>query len=195
MTIVKSSEISKAGKHPSRRHNQRERKLLETSNQFTPAASADWDSAPVSVDGAVNELASKVRAMECVVATYDFAVQGGAQGAKALGVTLPNKFVVVSVVAHVITAITDGAGASPTLQLLAATDNISSLSPVIVEADSAGSCRIQSALPIVTVAGPAVSVEVPPIITTGARALNATISTADLTAGKVRFFIFGFQSI
>ena len=193
--IDNSTEVSAARAFPSRRFGVRERKLLECAQEIDVAASANWDSTPTTISGAIDELASKVRAMECIVATYDKVSMSGTAGAVALSVTIPDNFVVTSIIAHVITAITDGAGGSPTIQLTAATDNITSLSPSISESDSAGVCRIGGACPALVTSGPGTTTEIAPIVTTGARALSATIASANLTAGKIRWFIFGFQSI
>jgi hypothetical protein len=64
MTIDKAAELAAAGDWPSRRHNARERKLIETVESFTPAVAGDWSPAPASQDDAIDQLADRVAASE-----------------------------------------------------------------------------------------------------------------------------------
>ncbi len=66
MAITKSTEISGVGNYPSQRHRQRERKVIDTANQYSPNDSTDWTllpgnpSAPSTQDGALDVLAAAV---------------------------------------------------------------------------------------------------------------------------------------
>ena len=64
MAISKSTEASAAGNWPARRHNQRERKVIETVESFTPTTAGDWDTSPTTQDAALNELGSRVSDIE-----------------------------------------------------------------------------------------------------------------------------------
>lgn len=60
MATSKATELTRASTHPhpSRRHQIREAKVIETAEQYTPAVSSDWDTAPTTQDGALDALAA-----------------------------------------------------------------------------------------------------------------------------------------
>jgi len=64
MAISKSTEITGAGTWPARRHNQRERKLLETAESYSPTTSGDWPVQPTDQDDALDKLASRAKDLE-----------------------------------------------------------------------------------------------------------------------------------
>lgn len=70
MAIDKKSELARTKKYPARRLSQRERKTLETAEQFeaATAAVASWEqintSVPATVMAALDALALKVKDLE-----------------------------------------------------------------------------------------------------------------------------------
>lgn len=58
MTISKKAEIANASRYPSRRLNQRERKVVEVSEQYEASTPSDWSSNPATIGEALDSLAS-----------------------------------------------------------------------------------------------------------------------------------------
>lgn len=184
MAIVKQNEIAAAGNYPAFRLNQRERKVLQTSNQYVPAVSADWGAtAPATLDEALNQIAASGAAdangMATVSVVYDFSVNGGATGSIPLGVSLPDNAVVTEVIRDEVTACTS-TGSTGTIQLTVPTDG--ALEQTALTADG-------GAVTLASSGGSAV-----PKKTTAARVLQVTIATNPLLAGKIRYFVRYYRS-
>lgn len=113
------------------------------------------------------------------VATWSFAVDGGAQTTTSLGVTLPDNAIVTRVVEDITTDCTS-AGSNATIKLVLPTDGDLSANQTC-DGSNAG---VASVLPSGT-----------PVKLTAARALSVTIGTAAATAGVARWFIYYVQSI
>ena len=66
MAISKSTELTDVRKYPSKRHRQRERKVIETAESYTPNDSTDWTllpgnpTAPSTQDDALDKIAAAV---------------------------------------------------------------------------------------------------------------------------------------
>jgi len=78
MAIVKANEIAKAPFYPTKQHNPRERKLLETADQFAPADATAWgDSAPATVTAALNAIAGSnvVKTIKVVAEVVDNVIE------------------------------------------------------------------------------------------------------------------------
>lgn len=180
--IVKATEIAGAYNYPSNKLNQRERKVLEVSDQYAPATAANWSPAPATIEAALDQLAANNSGgvLKAVSVTYDFSVNGGAVGAIPLGVSLPNKAVVVEVIRDEVTAATS-TGSTGTIQLTLPTDG--ALEQTALTADG-GSPSLASS------GGSAV-----PKKTTASRQLQVTIATNPVTAGKIVYFVRYYQSI
>lgn len=108
------------------------------------------------------------------VATYDFTTLGGVTGLIGLGVTIPDKSVVISAYVDVITAPTSAAStATIGLGVNAAADL---LAPVVVS----NAQWTPAAVKATTVLGSAATC----IKTTAARQLTMTVAVQNLTAGR-----------
>ena len=175
MSINKKTEIAQAPTYPSHRHNPRERKVLETSNQYAPANASDWATAPAIIDDALDALAAANSGgkLKTLSVTYDFSVNGGAVGAVSLGASLPAKAIVVEVIADVLTQV----AGSGNIKLTVPTEG----------ALQTGSIDSSDAV------GPQFATAAAPVKTAAARALQATIASAVVTAGKVQFFVRYYQ--
>lgn len=175
MAINKQSEISGAGQYPANRLNQRERKVLEVSNQFDPSTPSDWESAPATIDEALDSLAATNSggALKSTTATYDFSVQGGAIGSHSLAVSLPDNAIIVETIIDVLTPVV-GSG---TVQLTVPTDGALQANDI----DSGDS------------AGPLDDSLAAPKKLTAARTMQATIAGAIVTAGKIQYFVRYYQ--
>jgi hypothetical protein len=173
MAIVKQTEIAGAGKYPNNKLNQRERKVVEVTNQYAPGTSGDWATVPATIDAALNSLSSSGVASTNGPATasvvWDFAVNGGAVSSIPLSVTLPDNAIIVEVIADVITQIT-GSG---TVQLTTPTDGAIQAG-TLATADTAIPKTVSPAAPKKL---------------TAARVVQVTIATAVVTAGRIRFHI------
>lgn len=70
MAIVKATEVARAPNYPNLRHNARERKVLETADQYSPANAAVWGAVPpATVTAALDQVAgsSLVKTVQCVL--------------------------------------------------------------------------------------------------------------------------------
>lgn len=118
-------------------------------------------------------------------AIYDFGVSGGVQGDIALlddggnAAILPLGAVVTEVLAYVVTAVTSAGSATVALKLLAGGD--------MMAATAKASLTIGAFIDGVPV-GTAATTKGPVVSATGTQ-LKATVGTADLTAGKIQFFV------
>lgn len=178
-TIVKATELAGAGNYPANRLNKRERKVLETAEEYAPAVAGNWGATPpTTLTGALNSLAATgvaaANGMSVATAVYDFATLGGAVSTISLGVALPNKAVVVEVIRDEITACTS-TSSTGTIQLVLPTDG--ALEQTALTADG-GSVTLASS------GGSSV-----PKKTTAARNLSVTIATNAVLAGKIRYFV------
>lgn len=184
MAISKSAELAGAGPYPANRHNQRERKLLETSESYSPSTAADWtglpgvSEAPSTQDAALDTLAGQANAgqMKTVKAQYDYSVDGSGTSI-GLGVTLPDNSVVINVSEEVLTDIDSSSGTS-TVKLNIPTDGDIG-SDITADGSNAGFTvgRADFATP-----GDWVK-------TTAQRELTLVSDVDDLTAGKVSFWV------
>lgn len=179
MSINKKTEIAQAPAYPAFRHNPRERKVLETSNQYAPTTSADWgSSAPATLDAALDQLASSgagaANGMAVASVVYDFSVNGGAVGVIPLSVSLPSKAVIVEVIRDELTSCTS-TGSTGTIILGVPTEG--ALEQTALTADG-------GAVSLASSGGTAV-----PKKLAAARTLQVTIATNPITAGKIRYFV------
>lgn len=176
--INKQTEIAGAWNYPENRLNQRERKVLEVGNQYDPATPADWATAPTNIDEALDALAASgaaaAQGMAVASATYDFSVQGGAQGTISLDVDLPDNAIIVEVIRDELTAATS-AGSGATIILNVPTDG--NLEQTALTANG-GSPSLASS------GGTAL-----PKKLTAARTLQVTIAVEDVTAGKINYLV------
>ena len=180
--IVKSVEIANDYNYPTNRLNMRERKVLEVANTYVPAVPANWAVQPANQDAALDALAAGGAATinQVVSAVYDFSVSGGAVGTITLPVTLPNKAVVLSVYRDVVTPVTS-TGSTGTVLLGLPTDG--ALEQTALTANGA-------AISVASTAGTAA-----PKKTTAARAVQVTIGTNPVLAGKINYIIHYYVSI
>lgn len=179
MAIVKSTEIAAAGNYPAFRTNQRERKVLQVSNQYVPTTSTDWGSSvPATHDAALDALAAagggSPNGMATATVVYDFAVNGGVVGAIPLSVTLPSKAIIVEVIRDELTACTS---TSSTGTIILGTPTDGALEQTALTADG-------GAVTVASSGGSAV-----PKKLTAARVLQVTVATNAILAGKIRYFI------
>lgn len=178
MAINKKTEIAQAPQYPALRHNPRERKVLETSNQYVPADSADWATAPATIDDALDALAASgaaaAQGMAVASVEYDFSVDGGAVGSIPLGVSLPDNAIIVEVIRDELTAATS-AGSGATIILNVPTDG--NLEQTALTANG-------GAVTLASSGGTAV-----PKKLTAARQLQVTIAVEAVTAGKIIYHV------
>lgn len=177
--ISKSQELAGAGNYPAYRLNQRERKALQTAEEYNPASPSSWGTTPPATqDAALDALAANGAGAQFGMATvsvvWDFSVNGGAVGTIPLAVTLPSKAIVVEVVRDVLTAPTS-TSSTGTIQLTLPTDG--ALEQTAKTADGTGAGATESG-------GSAV-----PKKTTAARVAQVTIATNAVLSGKIRYFI------
>lgn len=178
-TIVKATELAGAGSYPANRLNQRERKVLQTAEEYAAASAANWGgTAPTTITSALDALASSgagsTHGQATASAVYDFSVLGGTVGTISLGVNLPSKAVVTEVIRDELVACTS-TSSTGTIKLVVPTDG--SLEQTALTADG-GSVTLAST------GGSAV-----PVKTTAIRALSVTIATNAVLAGKIRYFV------
>lgn len=175
-TINKATELAGAGNYPSNKLNQRERKVLQVADSYSPATPADWSSPPTSMESALDALAAANQggSLKSTSVTYDFSVNGGAVGVIPLSVSLPNKAIIVEVIRDEVTAATS-TGSTGTILLGVPTDG--ALEQTALTADG-GSPSVASS------GGTAV-----PKKLTAARTLQVTIATNPVTAGKINYYI------
>lgn len=150
-----------------------ERFALAMADKYEPAAPSNWASAPDSVVEALDAIAAAypigsagaVGSAKTVSALYDFSVNGGAVGARDLGVAIPDNAIILEVVSDVLTQVAGGGTAALEVGAVA-------LSPDLV-GDSVG---VYSHLPAIAK------------ITTPGN-LELQVAGGAVTAGKVRFFV------
>lgn len=170
----KKTEISGASAYPSNRLGQRERKVLQVSDQYEPINPDNWTTQPEDMDDAIDMLAEAVKVVKGLTVVYDFSIQGGTIGNLPLGVSLPDNAIIVEVVRDETTSATS-AGGTGTILLSVPTEGALEQSPLTANggapsvANSGG-----SALPVKLAA---------------VRELQVTIATEAVTAGKVHYFI------
>lgn len=166
---TKSTEINRSPAYPARKHNRRERKLLQTAAGYTPTTTGDWAVAPAYVDDALDQIAAQTP--KTVQVTWNFATNGGAIGTIPLGVTLPNNAIITSVVTDVTTATTGTA--TGTIQLNVPTDGNLGVATV----SNNQTAEVVQVIPT------------SPTKLTGARQLQATIATQTFTAGVITWSV------
>ena len=177
MAIDKKAEIAGAPAYPASRLNARERKVLETADQYVPAVAGNWPVAPTGVDDALDKAAARLadvstNAREAlVVVEYDFDEDGGAVSDIDLGVTVPAGAIITEVISDVLVA-PDSGTSDGTLRLNVPTDG--NLSAAITADDGASGVSAESE---------------PPVKLAADRELRVTIATAALTAGRVRYHV------
>lgn len=110
------------------------------------------------------------------VATYDFAVNGGAVGDIALSLVLPNKALILDGMVYVETACTSGGSATVALKLQSGAD--------IMAATAVASLTTNALINVVPVGTAATALRL-----TAQRTLTVTVGTAALTAGKLHAFL------
>jgi hypothetical protein len=167
--VAEGLKVTKSGQ----RLSKAERLLLASADKYEPAAPSNWASAPDSISEAIDAIAAaypvgsagEVGAAKTVSALYDFSVNGGAVGARDLGVAIPDNAIILEVASDILTQVVGGGTAALEVGAVA-------LSPDLV-GDSAG---VYSHLPAVVK------------ITTPGN-LELQVSGGAVTAGKVRFFV------
>lgn len=114
-------------------------------------------------------------------AEWDFAVDGGTQGAIGLGVTIPDNAIIVGGFVEVITTLADGSSdlAKGALSILAANDLVTSTT--IADGADLWDAGIQSIVPAGTGATA--------IKLTSAKEITFTIADVDITAGKFNVWL------
>lgn len=178
--LNKAQELAGAAleNYPANRLNNRERKALQTAEEYTPAVPSNWGTPPTSQDQALDALAASGSTspypQQTTTAVYDFSVQGGTVGNHSLGVNLPNKAVVTEVVRDIITT-ADSVSHTGTIQLGVPTDGFLEQSALTCDGSDMGQA---------STGGTAL-----PKKTTAVRALSVTIATNNLTAGRIRWFV------
>lgn len=182
-TINKANEILLAGNYPAFRLNQRERKVLQTAEEYAPAIPSNWGSTPpatlsAALDALATSGAPSAFGMRTVSAVWDFSVNGGAIGTMSLGVSLPSKAIVAEVIRDIETT-ADSTGHTGTIQLVLPTDGALEQSALAANGSDSGQASS---------GGTAL-----PKKATAARALSVTIATAALTVGKIRYFVRYYQ--
>jgi len=108
-----------------------------------------------------------------ITVTYDFDVDGGAQGTIALGPVFPIGTIIQSGVLEVVTGLT-GATATVGVQIQAADD-------IIADAAISGAPWVSAGLADIVPVGTAATMKQ---VATTAKQVSVVITTADLTAGK-----------
>lgn len=185
MAITKSTELSGAGDYPSNKHNQRERKLLETAESYSPNASSDWTSlpgvtsAPSTQDSALDTLANQaaqVGTLKSVKVEFDASTDAKTVGTHGMGITIPDNAIVLYVVQDVLTDLAS-AGSTGTFRLNLPTDG-NLAAAITADGSNAG---VTDGTPAWTAATA--------VKTTAAREVSYTIATEALTAGKLQALI------
>lgn len=118
------------------------------------------------------------------VSTYDFAVDGGSQGAIAIGDALPDNALVLGGFVDVETTCTDGASDTATiaLSIVGANDIVSAIA--INDGSNPWDAGQQAIIPKFN------TPESTSVKLTAANQVDVTIATADLTAGKFHVHLF-----
>ena len=178
-TINKYNEIALAGKYPFYRLNQRERKALQTAEEYSPLTPGNWGSTPpITLSAALDALAASVSPSAfgqiTVSAVYDFSVNGGAVGTIDLGVQLPANAVIVEVNRDELVTCTS-TGSTGTIELKLATDGNIEQTALAADGTNHG---------VANSGGTSL-----PKKTTVAEDLQVTIAVSAVTAGRVRYFV------
>lgn len=172
------TEASKAGLYPARRFGKRERKMVQSLENYTPATPSSWAVQPTTIQGAMDQLAAQGSGglAKTVSVTWDFSVNGGAISTIPLATSLPAKAIITEVTTDVLTATTGTSGGTITLQTA---DSVSISGASTTPASTGPTLLNGSPLPIKTA-------------TSGA--MQVVIATHALTAGKITWFIRYVQS-
>lgn len=123
----------------------------------------------------------KQQVMQCVRATYDFAVHGGAVGAKSLGVSLPEGAIIVDSLIDVVTTCTTAGNDAGTMAIhvQSANDIVSAIA--VSNGGNPWDAGLHAGVPVGTAATA--------IKLTADRVVTATIATQAFTAGKFHVFL------
>ena len=122
---------------------------------------------------------SKLQQKFTAKATYDFAVDGGAQGDIGLGENLPDNAIVTAIMVDEVTPLTSGGSATVTLEAGLGADSPGALyTPLTFDGGHVPGANFITVLAGVTAK-----------TTVGGAELSMTIATADLTAGKLVFYV------
>ena len=176
MSIDKKKEIQQAPVYPARRHNPRERKVIQTSMEYVPSVPANWPGSvpPASLDEALDTLSSSLagQSLRCTRVVWDLSQHGGEVGTHAV-LTLPDHLpsgsVIQTITMVVQTALTSSTS-SGSLTLVGLTDAPTAL---------AGSGTLAATS----------SPLAPQVLTTAMSTLSVVVSGEDLLTGKVTFFV------
>lgn len=76
MAINKKNEIAATGEYPANRLGQRERKVLQTADQYSPQDPSAWAVQPTTLDEAVDQLASSLTVSKTFRFIYDASIDG-----------------------------------------------------------------------------------------------------------------------
>lgn len=179
--LNKSAQLALATAYPRPRLGQREVKVLQTAEEYTPAVPGDWSVVPDAQDAALDSLAASVAplvaqsatAPQVTVAVYDFATDGGAVSTIPLGVTLPAGAIIQNVSTEIVTAPTS-TSSNGVLTLNVATEGNLVATGITCDGaatsvKSAGSTSFQRLA--------------------AQRTVNAVVTTNAVLSGRVRFYI------
>lgn len=155
--------------------------VTATAAELNKLAGATVSTAEINALAAANAGANGLGFLRVAKATYDFAVNGGAQGAISLGTTLPAKAVIVGGFMRVIAQVT-GVGASVAVSVESAND---------IQAAAAINGAPWSTTGLKAIVPKANTPEATGILlATTAKPVVATVTGADLTAGKFEVFLY-----
>lgn len=123
--------------------------------------------------------------LHVAMATYDFAVDGGAISAIDLGVDIPDNAIIVDSLVDVITTLTSATDAATIAIHTQSADDI--VAAVAISAATDWDAGLHAGIPVGTAATA--------IKMTAARAITATIAVEAVTAGKFIVFIYYIMSV
>jgi hypothetical protein len=176
MSIDKKQEVRQAPEWPTRRHNPRERKVLQTSMEYVPTVPTDWPGPvpPSSLDEALDALAHSQagQALRCTRVVWDLSQHGGQVGTHAvltLSAPLPAGSVIQAITMVVQTALT-----SPT----------SSGSLTLVGLTGAPTALAGSGTLAATSQPSA-----PQVLTSAMSTISVAVSGEDLLTGRATFYV------
>ena len=178
MTINKKVEIRYAPVWPTRRHNPRERKVLQTAMEYVPSVLSDWpvSDTPSGMDDALDVLAHRASALEgasrCIPVTWDLSQHGGGVGTH-LVLTLSSPIPAGSVV-QLVTSVTRTALTSATSSAVLSLVGLSDAPTILA---GSGTLAATSLPPS------------PQILATALSSIQAEVSGEDLLTGKVTWYL------
>ncbi len=131
----------------------------------------------LEIEGAADGL----MAVGLAVATYDFAVDGGAVGAHGLGVTIPDNAIILDGMVDVITTCTTAGADAGTMAIHVEGANDIVAAIAVSDVSNPWDAGLHAIVPLGTAATA--------VKTTAAREITATIAGQEFTAGKFVVFL------